>query len=236
MTSLSELKFFTTPAQDCSYLDGKQAVTLFADPIATIDTDLYSALSAVGFRRSGNHIYRPYCQACSACIPVRIPVTQFIDKRKHRRARKANETLIVTKHSPKLTEEYFSLYERYISERHSDGDMFPASKDQFQSFLVDGRVEASFYEFRSAGRLLAVAVADELNDGLSAIYTFFDTAEQNRALGVFAVLWLIREAQNQNLEYLYLGYWIKQCQKMNYKMEYKPIELYVNNSWIGIEA
>ena len=163
-------------------------------------------------------------------------MTQFIDKRKHRRARKANETLIVTKHSPKLTEEYFSLYERYISERHSDGDMFPASKDQFQSFLVDGRVEASFYEFRSAGRLLAVAVADELNDGLSAIYTFFDTAEQNRALGVFAVLWLIREAQNQNLEYLYLGYWIKQCQKMNYKMEYKPIELYVNNSWIGIEA
>ena len=114
--------------------------------------------------------------------------------------------------------------------------MFPASKDQFQSFLVDGRVEASFYEFRSAGRLLAVAVADELNDGLSAIYTFFDTAEQNRALGVFAVLWLIREAQNQNLDYLYLGYWIKQCQKMNYKMEYKPIELYVNNSWIGIEA
>ena len=236
MTSLSELKFFTTPAHDCSYLDGKQAVTLFADPIATIDTDLYSALSAVGFRRSGNHIYRPYCQACSACIPVRIPVTQFIDKRKHRRARKANETLIVTKHSPKLTEEYFSLYEKYISERHSDGDMFPASKDQFQNFLVDGRVEASFYEFRSAGRLLAVAVADELNDGLSAIYTFFDTAEQNKALGVFAVLWLIREAQNQNLEYLYLGYWIKQCQKMNYKMEYKPIELYVNNSWIGIEA
>lgn len=236
MTSLSELKFFTTPAHDCSYLDGKQAVTLFADPIATIDTDLYSALSAVGFRRSGNHIYRPYCQACSACIPVRIPVTQFIDKRKHRRARKANETLIVTKHSPKLTEEYFSLYERYISERHSDGDMFPASKDQFQSFLVDGRVEASFYEFRSAGRLLAVAVADELNDGLSAIYTFFDTAEQNRALGVFAVLWLIREAQNQNLEYLYLGYWIKQCQKMNYKMEYKPIELYVNNSWISIDG
>jgi arginine-tRNA-protein transferase len=81
-----------------------------------------------------------------------------------------------------------------------------------------------------------VAVADELNDGLSAIYTFFDTDEQSRALGVFAVLWLVGEAQAQNLEFLYLGYWIKQCQKMNYKMEYKPIELYVNNSWIGIDA
>ena len=236
MTSLSELRFFTTQPHDCSYLDGKQAITLFADPLTEIDKDLYSALSAVGFRRSGSHIYRPYCQTCTACIPVRIPVAKFTDKRKHRRARKTNEALSVTKHSPRFTEEYFSLYEKYISERHSDGDMYPASRDQFQSFLVDGRAEASFYEFRNSGRLLAVAVADELNDGLSAIYTFFDTDEQSRALGVFSVLWLIGEAQAQNLEFLYLGYWIKQCQKMNYKMEYKPIELYVNNSWIGIDV
>ena len=236
MTSLSELRFFTTPAHDCSYLEGKQAITLFADPLAKVDKDLYSALSAVGFRRSGNHIYRPYCQACTACIPVRIPVSQFTGKRKHRRVRTINQTLTVTKHPPQLTEEYFSLYEKYISERHFDGDMYPASRDQFQSFLVDGRPEASFYDFRDSGRLLAVAVADELNDGLSAIYTFFDPVEKNRALGVFAVLWLIAEAHAENLEYLYLGYWIKQCQKMNYKMDYKPIELYVNNSWIGIDG
>jgi arginine-tRNA-protein transferase len=142
----------------------------------------------------------------------------------------------VTKHSPKLTEEYFALYDNYISERHSDGDMYPPSRSQFQSFLVDGRDEASFYEFRSSGRLLAVAVADELNDGLSAIYTFFNTYEKSRALGVFAILWLIGEAQAKNLNFLYLGYWIKQCQKMNYKMEYKPIEFYVNNSWIAIDG
>ena len=236
MTSLSEISFFTTPTHDCSYLEGKQAITLFADPLIKIDKDMYSALSAVGFRRSGKHIYRPYCQACAACIPVRIPVAQFTEKRKHRRARKVNETLTVTKHSPRITEENFSLYEKYIAERHSDGDMYPASRDQFQSFLVDGRAEASFYEFRNSGRLLAVAVADELNDGLSAIYTFFDTEERSRALGVFSILWLVEEAQNQNLEFLYLGYWIKQCQKMNYKMEYKPIELYVNNSWVAIDA
>ena len=236
MTSLSEISFFTTPTHDCSYLEGKQAITLFADPLIKIDKDMYSALSVVGFRRSGKHIYRPYCQNCAACIPVRIPVAQFTEKRKHRRARKVNETLTVTKHSPRITEENFSLYEKYISERHSDGDMYPASRDQFQSFLVDGRAEASFYEFRNLGRLLAVAVADELNDGLSAIYTFFDTEERSRALGVFSILWLVEEAQNQNLEFLYLGYWIKQCQKMNYKMEYKPIELYVNNSWVAIDA
>ena len=144
MTSLSELRFFTTPAHDCSYLDGKQAITLFADPLAEVDKDMYSALSAVGFRRSGSHIYRPYCQTCTACIPVRIPVGQFSAKRKHRRVRKTNESIVVTKHPPQHTEEYFSLYEKYISQRHSDGDMYPASRDQFQSFLVDGRPEASF--------------------------------------------------------------------------------------------
>lgn len=236
MTSLSELRFFTTPAHDCSYLEGKQAITLFADPLAKVDKDLYTALSAVGFRRSGNHIYRPYCQSCSACIPVRLPVSQFMEKRRHRRVRKNNEDIVVTRKDPILTEEYFQIYDKYISARHADGDMYPASRDQFQSFLVDGRPEAAFYEFRDSEKLLAIAVADELNDGLSAIYTFFDPDDEARAPGVFAILWLIDEANRRGLDYLYLGYWIKQCQKMNYKMDYKPIELYVNNSWICIDG
>ncbi len=234
MTSLSELRFFTTPAHDCSYLDDKKAITLFADPLAKIDKDLYSALSAVGFRRSGNHIYRPYCQACTACIPVRIPVDQFASRRRHRRVLKSNADVAVSQREPVLTEEYFALYERYISDRHADGDMHPASRDQFQSFLVDGRPEASFYEFRCGDELVAVAVADELNDGLSAIYTFFDPEKNHLTPGMFAILWLIEEARRLKLDYLYLGYWIKQCQKMSYKMDYKPIELYVNNSWVEI--
>jgi arginine-tRNA-protein transferase len=236
MTSLSELRFFTTPAHECSYLEGKQAITLFVDPLARVDKDLYSALSSVGFRRSGNHIYRPYCQACTACIPVRIPVSTFKSRRRHRRVMRANDSLQVIKKEPRLTEEYFAIYDAYITNRHSDGDMYPASRDQFQSFLVDGRPEAVFYEFRDSEKLLAIAVADELNDGRSAIYTFFDPKKQARALGVFAILWLIEDAASEKLEYLYLGYWIKQCQKMSYKMDYKPIELYVNNAWVGIES
>ena len=149
---------------------------------------------------------------------------------------KLNEDITVTRQAPELTEEYFSLYDAYISARHSDGDMYPASRDQFQSFLVEGRPEASFYEFRTSEKLLAVAVADELNDGLSAIYTFFDPDEENRALGVFAVLWLIAETGKIGLDYLYLGYWIKQCQKMSYKMDYKPIELYVNGQWLELSS
>lgn len=235
MTSLSELRFFTTPAHDCSYLEGKQAITLFADPLARINKDLYSSLSAVGFRRSGSHIYRPYCQSCSACIPVRIPVSQFNMKRRFRRIIKRNGDIVVNQCAPELSEEYFDLYNRYITRRHPDGDMYPPSRDQFQSFLVEGRPEARFFEFRGPEKLLAVAVADELNDGLSAIYSFFDPDEEPRAPGVFAILWLIEETRRKELAHLYLGYWIKQCAKMNYKMDYKPIELYVNNNWIAVE-
>ena len=235
MTSLSELRFFTTPAHDCSYLEGKQAITLFADPLARVDKDLYSSLSAVGFRRSGSHIYRPYCQSCTACIPVRIPVHAFKPRRSQKRVLRSNQDLVVDENPPLVSDEYFDIYQRYITERHADGDMHPASIEQFESFLVEGRPEARFFNFRDGQELVAVAVADELNDGLSAIYTFFDPDTDQRAPGVYAILWLIEETRRRGLEYLYLGYWIKQCQKMNYKMDYKPIELYVNNTWVGID-
>lgn len=235
MTSLSELRFFTTPAHDCSYLDGREAITLFVDPLATIDKRLYSALSEVGFRRSGNHIYRPYCQNCSACIPVRVPVNIFEKTRRHRRIWKRNSDLTVTRVMPALTDEYFDLYQRYINLRHADGDMYPADYEQFRSFLVEGRAEAVFFEFRDArGELLAVAVVDELTDGLSAIYTFFDPEDTRRSLGVFAVLWLIEHGRMEQYSHLYLGYWIKQCQKMSYKMDYKPLEMFVNDHWLAV--
>ena len=236
MASLSELRFFTTPAHDCSYLDDRQAITLFVDPLARIDTNMYSALSAVGFRRSGNHIYRPYCQTCSACIPVRIPVADFQLKRRHNRVINKNSDVVVKQIVPTVNDEYFDLYQKYIVARHADGDMYPAEIEQFESFLVNGREEAIFFEFRINKELLAVAVADRLNHGLSAIYTFFDPEKENRSPGVLAVLHLIEETHRLSLNYLYLGYWIKQCQKMNYKMDYKPIELYINNHWIPLDT
>lgn len=133
---------------------------------------------------------------------------------------------------PAVTGEGFDLYRRYINERHSDGDMYPADINQFESFLVDGREEASFYEFRAREQLLAIAVADELDNGLSAIYTFFDPLATDRSLGVYAILWLIEETRRLGKRDLYLGYWIKECQKMSYKMDYKPIELLINNQWV----
>ncbi|MDA0790576.1 MAG: arginyltransferase [Proteobacteria bacterium] len=234
MTSLSELRFFTTPEHDCSYLDGRRATTLFADPAANIDTALYSTLSAVGFRRSGAHIYRPYCEACTACVPVRVPVASFKLRRRHKRVQARNQDVVVVQAAPSLKPEYFELYQHYINTRHADGDMFPANLNQFESFLVNGRPEATFYEFREQQHLLAVAVADQLADGLSAIYTFFDPDDTGRSLGVYAVLWLIEETRRREFDHLYLGYWIKECQKMSYKMDYKPLELFVNNRWIPL--
>ena len=237
MTSLSELRFFTTPKHDCSYLPEEQAVTIFADPLATIDTSTYTSLSAAGFRRSGSHIYRPYCASCNACVPARVPVKTFVQRRKHKRVMKRNQDIEVQKTAPELRNEYFELYERYINERHADGDMYPADMKQFESFLVKGRKEATFYEFRDKDKqLLAVAVADRLLDGFSAIYTFYDSNDRSRSLGGYAILWLIEEARRLNLNNVYLGYWIKDCQKMNYKTEYKPIELFIRNKWISIPS
>ena len=234
LAELAKLRFYTTPGHPCSYLDDHEATTLFADPHAEIDTATYSALSAVGFRRSGSHIYRPHCQACQACIPVRVVVADSILNRRQRRIWKKNQDLTVSVVQPRLTSEYFTLYTRYITQRHADGDMFPADAEQFQSFLVEGRKEARFVEFRLHGQLLAVAISDELDNALSAVYTFFAPEEDQRSLGTFAVLWLIEAARNQQKDWLYLGYWIKECQKMNYKTEYHPIELYLDNRWLAL--
>lgn len=140
----------------------------------------------------------------------------------------------MTKTRPAVTEEGFALYKRYIDDRHRDGDMYPADIDQFHSFLVDGRSEAVFYEFREQERLLAIAVADELDNGLSAIYTFFDPDARDRSPGVYVILWLIEETRALGKRDLYLGYWIKECQKMSYKVDYKPIELLINNHWVMV--
>ena len=132
----------------------------------------------------------------------------------------------------KFSEEYFDLYQRYIEQRHADGDMYPPSRDQFATFLVRDLPFSRFYEFRLEGRLVAVAVTDLLPNGLSAVYTFYEPAEERRSLGRYAILWQIAEAQRLGLEAVYLGYWIKNCKKMSYKTQYRPIELLINQRWV----
>ena len=230
-SSLRDLKVYTTYPHGCSYLNDQEAVTLFVDPRQAVDKTLYSKLSAMGFRRSGAHIYRPHCADCNACIPARIPVSTFKPNRQQRRTLNRNRDLEIEPTTYIGDDEAYGLYHRYIEARHADGDMYPPDREQYLSFLSDEWGCTNFYRFHFEGELIAIAVADELQDGLSAIYTFFDPSMSRRSLGGFAVLWQIEKARELGLEYVYLGYWIRDCQKMAYKSEYRPLELYLNNRW-----
>ena len=236
MTNLRTLHFYATPEHDCSYLEDKTAKTLFVDPHAEISQETYSQLSDLGFRRSGKHIYRPHCDDCQACISVRVPIALFQPSKSQKRIINKNKDLTVTRHKPSFSQEYYALYSRYINERHRDGDMFPPSFEQFNSFLVEGQEHTYFFEFRNdEGALLAVSVVDYLPKGLSAIYTFFDPSQEKRSLGSFCVLWQLQQCQKENLNYLYLGYWVRQCRKMNYKISFRPIEFLIDGYWTLIQ-
>lgn len=234
MTDLSNLKLFATQPHPCSYLDDREATTLFIDPKAPVDQALYTQLSRMGFRRSGPHLYRPHCAQCQACISCRIPVASFMPSRSQRRCLKRNGDLEL-RFVPHIdTDEHYALYEDYINNRHKDGDMYPASRAQYRAFLSREWGLTRYLEFRLEGRLLGVAVCDRLQDSWSAIYTFFDHRQQRRSLGMFGILAQIEEARRLDLDYVYLGYWIKQCQKMAYKTQYRPLELLINRRWVRV--
>ena len=225
------LGFFITPTHACSYLDGKQASTLFADPDYPMTRQVYSRLAARGFRRSGDYLYQPHCESCKACIPVRIPVNEFVRKRTHARTWKRNQDLTVRERPATFNQEHQDLYSRYISTRHKGGGMDNPQAGSYLSFLTTNWMDTAFYEMRLDTKLLAVAVVDRLDDGLSAVYTFYEPEEIRRSLGTFSILYEISEARRLGLDWLYLGYWIKDCAKMNYKNAYRPLEYYQNNTW-----
>lgn len=234
---ISTIKFYSTHEHPCSYLEDRAATTVFVDPALELDAQVYSELSDLGFRRSGAHIYRPHCRQCQACIPVRLPVSSFAPSRSQKRCLKRNADLYTRETGSITTEEHYRLYQKYIEERHADGDMFPPSRDQYQEFLSAQWGVTRYLELRlrSDDTLIAVAVCDKLERGLSAIYTFFDPAQAHRSLGVLAVLIQIQQAQSRGLPYVYLGYWIRQCQKMSYKTQYHPLEMFINNQWLRVE-
>jgi arginine-tRNA-protein transferase len=236
MSNLRTLVFFATPAHDCSYLPDRQATTMFVDPRANVDKRLYSQLTTLGFRRSGSHYYRPHCESCNACIPVRLRVEEFRPDRSQRRVLKKNTDLNCRMVRASFTERYYQLYARYIEERHADGDMHPPSREQFTSFLVEGATDSWFLEILDQDRLIGLAAIDKLDEGLSAIYTVFDPDYEQRSLGTFAVLWQIEEARRLGIPYLYLGYWIAECGKMNYKTRFRPIEALQDGHWQTMDS
>jgi leucyl-tRNA---protein transferase len=231
---LSALHLYLTAPYPCSYLEGLEARSQVATPSFLITSPIYSELVRHGFRRSGTFTYRPRCDTCHQCVPVRVVVDDFTPTRSQRRSRKHHGGLNVTLHALKDKAEYFELYRRYQEARHRDGGMDDDSPEQYRNFLLQSHVDTLLVEFRENDVLRMVSVIDVLQDGLSAVYTFYDPDIPHSSFGTFNVLWQIELCRKLQLPYLYLGYWIADSRKMAYKAKFQPLQGLRDGVWQGI--
>jgi len=225
------IKLYQGTANDCSYLNDRQAINIYADPHHPQPAVVYNELITRGFRRSGEFVYKPGCTDCSACIPVRIVVDEYQTRRVDRRNLKLNADLDVSFVEAKFTDEYFDLYRRYLAARHPKGGMDNPEAADFERFLLNPWGETLFVSVRLDSECIAVAVTDATPTGLSAVYTFFDPEQEYRGLGRYCILQQIELCQKMSFPYLYLGYWVDGCQKMQYKTDYRPQQLFDGTQW-----
>ena len=230
------LQLYITTETPCSYFEDRLSSNLVPDPNLRLNMPVYNQLIKHGFRRSGTYCYRPHCNHCQACVACRIPVDEFRHNRSQKRCLKINQTLKLTTVAADFSEEYFDLYRRYLNSRHIDGSMADPAKDDFKQFLYSKWSNTQFLEYRLNGRLVAVAVTDVVSDGVSAVYSFFDPEMAKHSLGTYCILKQIDYAKELELDYVYLGYWIKDHPKMHYKTNFKPLQVYRDEQWLTLET
>lgn len=233
----SALQFYATAPYPCSYITDQTARSQVATPSHLINSEVYSQLVFNGFRRSGIYTYRPYCDGCQACMACRVKALEFKPKRSQKRAWKKHIDLVPSIHPLIYSEEHYRLYQNYQKSRHIGGGMDSDDQEQYQQFLLQSKVNTRLVEFRDGeqgaepGKLRIVSIMDILQDGLSSVYTFFDTSTEQASYGTFCILWQLEQVKKLNLPYLYLGYYIKESSKMSYKSEFEPLEILTQNQW-----
>lgn len=237
MTSSIEFpKLYLSAPHVCPYLTGESASSLLLDPSSPVGDQLYSVAIESGFRRSGETVYRPHCTECQACKSVKIDVQAHRLSRSQKRTLKRNQDIQTQFVEPIFDERHFQLYCRYQAWKHPGDSMDHGDRQKYEESLVKSSVRTVFLEFYVEQKLVAVSVIDIAAKGLSAVYTFFEPGEASRSLGRLAVLTIVEQARELDLDYVYLGYWIKNCKKMSYKAEYQPLLSYDGSYWIDFQT
>jgi arginine-tRNA-protein transferase len=237
---LQKLQFYVTTGYSCGYLPNKMAQSLIAAPQHLINAEVYSSLIDQGFRRSGKFAYRPHCENCQECVSVRLAVNEFTPNRSQKRAFKQHQNLTTKVVPVDYYEEHYALYVAYQHSRHNDQTKAESSEadeiEQYKNFLCQSNVESVLVEFRDQGVLKMVSVIDIVRDGISAVYTFYDTSgagvsAKRPSYGTYNIMWQADWCKKLELPYLYLGYWIRDSQKMAYKQNYQPLQKLINGEW-----
>jgi len=233
-SALQKIQFYVTAPYACGYLPTKLAQSLIATPQHLVDSHQYSGLIKQGFRRSGKFVYRPHCENCNACTPVRLPVADFQSSRSQKRAYKQHQNLDARVSKLTFDEAHFELYKAYQIARH-EGNEQEETAEQYRNFLVQSNVDSLFISFTLDSALKIVSVIDIIEDGISAVYTFYDSKDTKASYGTYSIMWLIDWCKELQLPYLYLGYLIKDSRKMVYKKKFGPQEALIDGEWQKIK-